>query len=1601
MKRVFNSIKNINYFKAKCFLLLCFIFAAAVKMNSQVTVSGSTGANAVYTTLKAAFDGVNLNANQTGNVILISITANTVETATAILNQPIAGSWNSLTIKPASGITALISGNIDSAIIKLNGADFVTINGSNAGGTTRDLTISNNSSNINSCVVWLGSTSVTNGARSNTIKNCIINGNSPTTTFVGIVSSSSNLIGGVSETANSLNLFQNNVINKCSYGIALVGSAAGDSAVSISNNLIGSTSASNKIGFRGVYVANQINLNISNNTIFGVSSASSSTASGIIVNGGISGGNINANLISDIKNTNNLGWGSNGICVAATSIASNLTVSNNMISNIASYGYSNKGSEDNGYGIIIDDGGGYNIYYNTVSMDTNQIDISGFPAAFNITNNVTAVNSIDVRNNIFSNIQTVGVERYSVICNASANTFSQIDYNDYNHGSSPNLGYLGADVANLADWQTATGKDLYSMSVAPVFLIAQHINPSIASQIESGGINISLLTKDFDANIRQGNGGYVGTGTAPDIGADEFSGIASDLIPPSITYTAIGNNSCLSNDTVLATITDASGVNVVNGTKPRIWFKKSSNLNTIPGTNTNSSNGWKYSEANNAASPFSLIINYSLIFGGIAVGDTIQYFVVAQDLFSLPNIGINDGTFAAAPSNVALTVAAFPMGGALKSYRILSGLGGPSTVGTGGTYPTLTGVGGLFEAINANGLSSDLTVSILSNITESGLNSLNSIAYGCAANCELTIKPNTGITALISGSSPAAIIKLNGADFVTIDGSNSGGSSKDLSISNSNTGATSAVIWLASASSTDGASNNTIKNCTLSGDSPTSTIGAIITSSGANIGAAAEKSNGNNTFQNNSITKCSYGIALVGPITGESNNTIINNVIGSSSSVEKIGYRGLFISNQTNIAVSNNTIFGVNTASTSTASGIAVVGAISGGIISNNKISDIKNTNTLGYGANGIVLKASSLTSNLTIVNNMIDDIAGYGYNSGGLADNGYGIIVDNGGGYNIYFNTVSMNTNQSSDGLPAAFNVTNNVTGINSLNVRNNIFSNSQTMGVDRYSIICDAPANVFAQIDYNNYNHGSAPNIGYLGSGIANLAGWKAATGKDVNSLSIAPVFVSSSDLHLVIGSNCELDYKATPIAGITSDFDNNTRNTNAPDIGADEFENPTPILSSTLLPAAICSGATFNYTPSSVTPGVTFNWTRPTILGISEAGTADTTNVSEILTNTTGVPINVIYHYSTSDSVCSNIEDVIIVVNPNPSLSSSLTPPTICSGNAFNYIPLSLASGASFSWTRAAVTGINEPAATGLGNVNEILTNSTLSPITVFYFYTTTLSGCTNAPGQSMQVTVSQVSVLSSSLSPSICSGSIFNYTATTTTPGVSFTWSRAAVAGILQIAASGNANVSEMLTNLTSSIVYVTYVYTSNANGCIGASQNVVVAVNPMPAVSLSAFNTPICLEAPPLTLTGGTPTGGTYAGTGVSAGLFTPALAGVGPENIMYTVTENGCANAASQIITVQSCLGIESNNLSGFENFYAIYPNPSDGIVNISVNNTYSDELIISVYDAIGKAVYCEKAKLTNVENNKQINLKQLAKGLYYIKLSTKFNVFTQKLVIE
>ena len=107
----------------------------------NVTVSGSTGADGQYATLKDAFDALNANGTQAGNVIAVSIIGNTSETAAAVLNQPSVSSWTSLTITPSGART--VSGAIAGHLIDLNGADNVTIDGLDAAGNS--LTIDNTS----------------------------------------------------------------------------------------------------------------------------------------------------------------------------------------------------------------------------------------------------------------------------------------------------------------------------------------------------------------------------------------------------------------------------------------------------------------------------------------------------------------------------------------------------------------------------------------------------------------------------------------------------------------------------------------------------------------------------------------------------------------------------------------------------------------------------------------------------------------------------------------------------------------------------------------------------------------------------------------------------------------------------------------------------------------------------------------------------------------------------------------------------------------------------------------------------------------------------------------------------------------------------------------------------------------------------------------------------------------------------------------------------------------------------------------------------------------------------------------------------------------
>ncbi len=360
-----------------------------------------------------------------------------------------------------------------------------------------------------------------------------------------------------------------------------------------------------------------------------------------------------------------------------------------------------------------------------------------------------------------------------------------------------------------------------------------------------------------------------------------------------------------------------------------------------------------------------------------------------------------------------------------------------------------------------------------------------------------------------------------------------------------------------------------------------------------------------------------------------------------------------------------------------------------------------------------------------------------------------------------------------------------------------------------------------------------------------------------------------------------------------------------------------NPTPMLTSTLTPPAVCDSQIFNYTPTSATGGSTFTWFRTTITGITTYGApSGAGNPADYLDNTTSDPIAYPYTYVISANGCSNTQVVTVTVNPTPMLSSALNAGAICNNSLFSYIPTSLTGGTSFTWNRNLTTGISNTPFTGTGNPNETLHNTTNDPVAVPYIYTLVANGCVNH--QTVIVTVNPTPTLNSGLSPAaVCNNTLFTYAPGSATAGTSFAWSRGSITGISNLPNSGLDTINEALINTTPDPVAVTYTYTMTANGCAN-TQNVVVIVNPKPMLS-SALNPTVCdstvFNYPPTSLTAGT----TFTWTRAAVlGISNLADAGTGNPNetlinttpapvivtYVFTLSANGCSNMQNVSLTV-------------------------------------------------------------------------------------------------
>ena len=213
----------------------------ALSAQVSVTATAGTVGPTSYTTLKGAFDAINAGTHQ--GVVAISLSGNTTETASAVLNSGVVApaAYTSVSVKATVPVT--VSGSIVGAVIKLNGADNVTIDGRIAG-SGRNITVQNTSTSAATAAVWLSSVAVGNGCVNNTIRNLeLLTGIDPTassnSTF-GIIMCGASISTTSNGIDNDNNSFIANRVMKARYGIVTRGTTTDlNLGIIVTDNIIG------------------------------------------------------------------------------------------------------------------------------------------------------------------------------------------------------------------------------------------------------------------------------------------------------------------------------------------------------------------------------------------------------------------------------------------------------------------------------------------------------------------------------------------------------------------------------------------------------------------------------------------------------------------------------------------------------------------------------------------------------------------------------------------------------------------------------------------------------------------------------------------------------------------------------------------------------------------------------------------------------------------------------------------------------------------------------------------------------------------------------------------------------------------------------------------------------------------------------------------------------------------------------------------------------------------------------------------------------------------------------------------------------------------
>jgi gliding motility-associated-like protein len=332
-------------------------------------------------------------------------------------------------------------------------------------------------------------------------------------------------------------------------------------------------------------------------------------------------------------------------------------------------------------------------------------------------------------------------------------------------------------------------------------------------------------------------------------------------------------------------------------------------------------------------------------------------------------------------------------------------------------------------------------------------------------------------------------------------------------------------------------------------------------------------------------------------------------------------------------------------------------------------------------------------------------------------------------------------------------------------------------------------------------------------------------------------------------------------------------------------------------------VCEGAAAGFTAGTIT-GAAYSWTGPN--GFTSG--LQNPSIAAAVAASAGT-----YNVTASVNGCISVAgSTSLVVNPVPATPVPSGSSPVCEGSALN-LSVPLVPSAAYSWT-------------GPNGFTSALQNPVLPSVTAAaagtYSLTTTVNGCTSAPGTT-NVIVNPTAIVDAGTNQSSCNGAVINLSGTIGGGATSASWTTTGT-GTFGNANSLTSTYTPGAGDIMAGTVTLTLTTDDPAGPCAATTDNVTITISSSPDANFTYAQATYCSNgADPSPVFGAGASGGVFSST---AGLSINAANGIvdlsastpGTYTVNNDIAANGSCPSASGstsiTITASPAVPVVSSN---------------------------------------------------------------------------------------